>query len=145
MADLKELARRGIEAYNAKDIGAVASLYAVDAELLWPGRGVIKGRSAISSLWEEDFKAFPDAKVSLDNEIISGNLVISEWSYGGTNTGQLTLPDGGTVPATGQRVSARGVNLAEYGEDGLVKSDRFYFDTMEVLVQLGLAPTAARP
>lgn len=146
MTDLKELMRRGIEAYNAKDIGALASLYAHDAELLWPGRGVFKGRSAISSLYEEvDFKAFPDAKVSIDNQAISGNLVITEWSYGGTNTGQLTLADGSTAPATGKRVSGRGVNVAEYGEDGLIKSERFYFDLMELLVQLGLVPTAARP
>jgi predicted ester cyclase len=107
---------------------------------------VFKGRSAISSLYEEvDFKAFPDAKVSIDNQAISGNLVITEWSYGGTNTGQLTLADGSTAPATGKWVSGRGVNVAEYGEDGLIKSERFYFDLMELLVQLGLVPTAARP
>src|SRR5262249_57736537 len=92
MTDLKELMRRGIEAYNAKDIGALASLYAHDAELLWPGRGVFKGRSAISSLYEEvDFKAFPDAKVSIDNQVISGNLVITEWSYGGDQPAPVTL------------------------------------------------------
>src|SRR5262249_58129700 len=99
MTDLKELMRRGIEAYNAKDIGALASLYAHDAELLWPGRGVFKGRSAIRSLWEEvDFKAFPDAKVSIDSQAISGNLVITEWSYGGAHAAHERPPPGSSPP-----------------------------------------------
>ena len=58
----------------------------------------------------------------------------------GTNTGPLSLPDGSTVPATGKAVRVRGCDIATVA-DGMIVRHHFYFDQMELLTQLGLAPT----
>lgn len=51
------------------------------------------------------------------------------------------MPDGQSVPPTGKSVRVRGCDAATV-EEGQVKSHRFYFDQMELLSQLGLAPEA---
>ncbi len=51
------------------------------------------------------------------------------------------MPDGQSIPPTGKNVRVRGCDAATV-EDGLVTSHRFYFDQMELLGQLGLAPEA---
>ncbi len=89
------------------DQALVATAYANDAELVSPNRGLTKGRGAITTLWEDDFRAFPDAKGSVESQAISGQTVFVEYGLTGTNAGPLTMADGSSVPATGERVSIR--------------------------------------
>ena len=66
---------------------------------------------------------------------------IDEGYLVGTHTGSLRLPDGQSVPATGKSVRIRGCDAATV-QNGRVTSHRFYFDQMEFLGQLELAPEA---
>jgi ketosteroid isomerase-like protein len=54
----------------------------------------------------------------------------------------MTGPNGETIPATGRRVRARECDVATV-QNGVVTSHRFYFDTLDWLTQLGLAPESA--
>ncbi len=60
----------------------------------------------------------------------------------GTNTGPMTGPNGETIPPTGRRVRARECNVATV-ENGVVTSHRYYFDMLDWLTQLGLAPESS--
>jgi steroid delta-isomerase-like uncharacterized protein len=142
MADVETLAQKGLDAYNSKDVRALAELYADDAELEFPGRGVIKGKAAIIAFWEGEFRSFPDAKGRLLAVAATGATALCEWNVEGTNTGPLNLPDGGTAPATGKHLNVNGTEVIE-AEGGLLKKSRFYFDTMAFLVQLGLVRAPA--
>jgi len=63
--DLEELVRLGVEAYNRKDIGALVALYANDAAVVSPNRGLKKRRAAITNAWEDEFSAFPTQRGAL--------------------------------------------------------------------------------
>ena len=139
MADIKRLVQEGTDAYNQKKIGVLDGLYQADAELIVPGREPVRGRAAVTAFWEEEFKSFPDGKVKIVTEVISGSTAVSEWEWNGTNTGPLRLPTGDMSPATGKKASARGVDIAEF-EGGLIKSHRFYYDSLDLVTQLGLVP-----
>ena len=139
MADIKRLVQEGTDAYNQKKIGVLDGLYQADAELIIPGREPVRGRAAVTAFWEEEFKSFPDGKVKIVTEVISGSTAVSEWEWNGTNTGPLRLPTGDMSPATGKKASAQGVDIAEF-EGGLIKSHRFYYDSLSLVTQLGLVP-----
>lgn len=145
MADPAVLWRGFIEAYNGKDLDAMDSLYADDAVLEFPGRGEIRGRTAINKFMREvQFTACPDATTTLVSQAVRGQTVISEWTDIGVNTGPLMMPNGSSLPPTGKGRAVKGVDVLEADGD-LIRAHRFYFDAMSVLVQLGLVPPPARP
>jgi ketosteroid isomerase-like protein len=86
-------------------------------------------------------KAFPDVSWEPLHEHEAGNTAIDEGYVVGTHTGPLDAPTGESIPPTGKRVRVRSLDIATV-EDGAVTSHRFYFDQMEFLGQLGLAPEA---
>ena len=49
--------------------------------------------------------AFPDMVGQCNNRIESGNTMVEECSWTGTNTGELTAPDGSKIPPTGKTVN----------------------------------------
>ena len=55
-ADPRRVSEAFAAAYNAKDAGTIASLYADDAELMAPDAYPIKGRAAIEALFREKFE-----------------------------------------------------------------------------------------
>ncbi len=70
----------------------------------------------------------------MDTEKQSG---VSTWSMVGTMTGPL---DNG-VPATGRSVRIRGANQVRY-RDGLISEYATYYDSYDLMQQMGLLPKA---
>jgi ketosteroid isomerase-like protein len=124
------------------DDNAVAACYTEDAVAVTPDQGQITGRESITAYLRQFIKAFPDAHYDYSAKYETGNVAIDEGYFAGTNTGDLELPDGERVPATGKSVRVRDCEVMIV-EDGLIREHRFYFDQMEFLGQLGLLPQAA--
>ena len=141
MADTKELARRFIEAFNAHDEKALLALNTQDATFSAPGGITLKGREASTAYAMAWLNAFPDSRMVIRNEIISGDTAVQEFTFEGTQTATLHAPTG-DVPATNRRLSGRGVQVIKV-RDGLVADTQLYFDQVDVLTQLGLMPTPA--
>jgi predicted ester cyclase len=135
MGQARDAMDRVTEAYFGNDWDAFGRIYAVDAIAITPDAGELKGTDAIVGWSRQMSDAFPDARYEADREFESGNVAI------GKNTGPLHLPDGQTIPATGKSVRVRAVDIATV-ENGIITDHRFYFDQMEFLGQLGLAPDA---
>jgi hypothetical protein len=70
---------------------------------------------------------------------VTETTVVQEATFSGTHTGPLPTPDGGEIPATGRRLEADFVEVFVVA-DGLIRSDRIYYDQLEFMVQLGLVP-----
>lgn len=60
----------------------------------------------------------------------------------GTHTGPLATPMG-EVPPTGKRLDMVGVTIATLDDRGLIKEEKRFYDTANVLRQLGLMPEPA--
>ena len=107
-----------------------------------PGAPPAEGREAIRQLWSTFLDAFPHDSPTITRMTAEGDVVAVEFRSSGTNSGPLTLPTGGTIPATGRRVELTGVSISEVEGDH-IKRETFYWDSASFLMQLGLIPEPA--
>lgn len=137
----KELLERYVELYNAGDLDACMELYADDAVQRMHD-GVFEGVDAIQVRLARDLTAFEDATYVVDSFFAAGDEFADEWTFTGTNTGPLRLPDGTEIPPTGRRVEIKGMEYVKV-QDGKIVVDNLYYDFLAAVVQLGLVPEGA--
>jgi steroid delta-isomerase-like uncharacterized protein len=137
----KELLDRYVELYNAGDLDACMQLYAEDASQRMHD-GVFEGIDAIAERLARDLTAFPDAKYVVESFFADGDTFGDEWTFTGTNTGPLRLPDGSEIPPTGRPVEIRGMEYVEV-RDSKIVVDNLYYDFLAAVAQLGLVPEGA--
>lgn len=141
MTTTRETANAAIAAWNARDMAKLAGFYSPDVVLVNPDAGELKGREQAIERDRVFQEAFPDAEMEITASYESGDTAILEWVFNGTNTGPLPLPSGETLPATGKRVSVRGVDVSTVEEGALIILHSYY-DQVELMTQLGLMPQA---
>jgi predicted ester cyclase len=141
-SSLKDRVYRLNAAVNAHDLNPIGDMYAEDAELVWPGLGPTKGRNAIVGFYATLFGAFPDVHVTITRIIEQGDTVAVEYVSEGTHTGPLPMPAGELLP-TNCRMQIEASSIGTADGDGLIKTQREYFDQVEILAQLGLMPAPA--
>ena len=141
MATPRELTDAITTAYNAHQLPQVAKFFRPDIALISPDAGELKGREQVAEYHRAFLQAFPDAKVEVVAKHDAGDTTIDEWIFRGTHTGPLAQPSGETIPATGKRVSVRGVDVVSYAGGG-VATYHAYFDQVQFLTALGLMPVA---
>ena len=107
MSANKELLDRYVERYNAGDLDGVMELYADDSVQGMPD-GVFEGRAAIRERLANELEAIPDVTHTVVSFIEQGDAFADEWTFVGTHTGPLTLPDGTVLPPTGKRGRGQG-------------------------------------
>jgi steroid delta-isomerase-like uncharacterized protein len=137
----KELLERYVELYNEGDLDACMELYAEDASQRMHD-GVFEGIDAIAERLARDLTAFPDARYVVDSVFAEADKFGDEWTFTGTNTGPLRLPDGSEIPPTGKPVEIRGMEYVEV-RDGKIVVDNLYYDFLAAVAQLGLVPEGA--
>ena len=131
-----------IKGFNAHDAEAGARSSAPDAVLKAPGDMTLKGPQAIKEFNQNWFTAFPDAKIDVKNIFAQGNQVAVDATFTGTHNGTLKTPMG-EVPATGRKVNGEYIQTFEV-DRGLVKKSHLMFDQVQLMTQLGMAPTPAQ-
>ena len=77
--------------------------------------------------------AFPDLRITVEDQIVAGDKVATRWTSEGTNSGPF-----GSMPATGRRIQISGLILDRV-VDGKVVERWEQWDQMAMLQQLGLA------
>jgi steroid delta-isomerase-like uncharacterized protein len=127
-------------AMNAHDAKKYSELFAPDAKVDEYGLGEANGRDAIADGIQRAFEGFPDYKIGLSNIFVKNEVLVQEWVITGTNTGEFN-----GAKATNKAIGVRGASVLSFTPEGLVKSERRYFDSSTVLSQLGLTQTPARP
>jgi steroid delta-isomerase-like uncharacterized protein len=139
MADNSDLARRVHEAWNERNFDEIAEATAPDATITIVGSGDtfegVEGSRAYNTMWAD---GFPDGKVTIDRVIASGDHVVVEFTGTGTHTGTLATSMG-DIPATGKSMTLQLCDVMEF-KNGMVQSQKTYFDTGSMMAQLGLMP-----
>ena len=141
MSSLRDLAEQGVQLFNAGDVEGLVNLYTEDATLVSPV-GTFKGRAAIHEYRSSEKGAFPDRTMTLDVSVEQGDTIADEWTWAGTHTGRLVMPDGTELPPTGKRIELKGMELVQL-RDGKVAVHHGYWDNMALAGQLGLLPGGA--
>jgi len=136
----RDILDRYVERYNEDDLDGVMDLYADDAVQNMPD-GSFRGRDAVRARLAQELAAFSDVHHTVRSFVEQGDAFCDEWTFEGTHTAPLLLPDGTELPATGKRIRIDGMELVLM-RDGKVILNTLYYDNMAVAVQLGLVPQA---
>jgi len=141
MADARQVGADFVAAFNAHDEDRIRQLNSENSVLEAPGDVRVEGREAATQYAMAWLRAFPDAQITVKNELVSGDWVAQEFTFEGTHEDTLSGP-GGEIPATHRHLTGRGVQVFRVEGDA-VADTRLYFDQVQVLTQLGLMPEGA--
>src|ERR1700680_3458377 len=135
MANVIEIAKAGITAYNDKDRSKAKDMLAADA--VYDEKGThrrIQGPGQIIEAWQGWAKAFPDSKATFVREFASGNTVVLELLWKGVHTRPLQTPSG-TIPASNKSIELPACQVVQVDGDK-VRSVSHYFDMLTLLTQI---------
>jgi steroid delta-isomerase-like uncharacterized protein len=141
MADARQLGAKFVDAFNAHDEARIRELNGENVVFEAPGEIRLEGRDAATEYAMAWLRAFPDARLTVTNELADGDWVAQEFTFEGTHEDTLSSPSG-DIPATHKRLDGRGVQIFKV-EGEVVTDTRLYFDQVEVMTQLGLMPEPA--
>ncbi len=82
--------------------------------------------------------AFPDLRLSVDEQIAEGETVVTRWTATGTHEGELM-----GMPATGKQATTAGINIDRVAGGKLVGGWGI-FDQLGLLQQIGAVPVPTR-
>jgi predicted ester cyclase len=142
MADPQQVARQFLDAFNAHDENRIRALNSERAVFEAPGDVQLNGREAAAQYAMAWLNAFPDAQMTIRNELVSGSWVVQEFSFTGTHRATLSTP-GGAIAATNKPLNGRGTQILRVDGDTIAET-RLYFDQVQVMTQLGLMPSPPR-
>src|SRR5258708_7920609 len=125
MAESKDTAARFVEAFNAHNESALRALNAPDTRLEAPGGVHVRGREGATDYTMAWLNGFPDGRMIVRHEIVSGPWVIQEFTLEGTHTAPLKGPNG-TIAPTGKKLVGKGVQIGRY-DNGLAVDVRVYY------------------
>ena len=100
----EQIMRKWTEAFKNADWETVASLYADDAVGSDPTGATYTGREANLANDKNWRKTFSDFKFEFGEFIQSGNTSAVEMQVTATMTGEMEMPDGSKIPATGKLI-----------------------------------------
>ena len=136
MANVIEIVKAAVTAYNEKDWGKSKDVLAADA--VYDEKGThrrIQGAGEIIEAWQGWAKAFPDSKATFVREFASGDTAVLELLWKGVHTGPLQTPTG-TIPPSNKPIELPACQIVQV-EGGKLKSAWHYFDMLTMLTQIG--------
>jgi steroid delta-isomerase-like uncharacterized protein len=135
------VARENVEAYNAADWQRLEAALAPDVVYHEVGsQRRLQGADQTVQTYQGWKQAFPDdGRGTITNAFASGNLVLIELTWTGTQTGPFVGPGGEAFPASGKAFNALGAQVITV-EGGKIQELHQYFDLLTILQQIGAAP-----
>jgi steroid delta-isomerase-like uncharacterized protein len=139
--DNKALVRRFYEdAWNKHNSTLVDEIYAADFVDRSPDiPGIPHTREGVKQFMGTYLHAYPDANITVEDQLAEGDRVVTRWTGQGTQTGEFM-----GMPPSGKRVSVPGVQIDRFSGGKIVESWTL-FDQLGMLQQLGAVPAPAQP
>jgi len=98
------------EIFNGGNLDLADELYAPDYVLHDPSLPEdLHGPEGIKQYAAMSLGAFPDARVTVEDQIAEGDKVVDRWTATGTPTGDLM-----SVPPTGRRIEVSGITISRF-------------------------------
>jgi steroid delta-isomerase-like uncharacterized protein len=135
----KALSRRLLEeAFNAGNIDVVDELVTTDVvnhDAALPEAMI--GPEAAKASIRGYRTAFPDLRITIEEQIADDQAVATRWSAKGTQEGELM-----GMPASGKQATVTGITIDRI-VDGRIAESWTNWDTLGMLQQLGVVPALA--
>jgi steroid delta-isomerase-like uncharacterized protein len=128
-----------LDAWNSRDGSQVAGFMADDVTYEDLALGVThKGAQAVVAFVEETARFSSDYVFTAVGAQADGQHYCLEWEMAGTNDGAA-----GGVPATNRPYRIRGASVGTRNGDGLIATNRDYWNMADYLAQVGILPPPA--
>jgi len=137
MAELTEHAKNVVEAFNDDDWDATRELLGDSTYNELGTQRSLVGADAIIEAFRGWKTAMPDVKGTVTSAVESGQEVVLEVTWEGTQTGEM-VTEQGTIPPSGKRQRTPAALVFDF-ESGKLKESRHYFDMLTFLKQIGAA------
>jgi predicted ester cyclase len=98
----------------------------------------IRGPQGFRAQIEKYLAGFPDARLTVEDQLAEGDMVATRWTGRGTHTGEIA-----GISPTGKEVTVTGLTFSRL-DGGKVIEEWITWDTLGMLVQLGAVPVPAR-
>jgi steroid delta-isomerase-like uncharacterized protein len=135
--DIEEMLMEENAAWNAHDVGKIATFYTDDCIKEDVAVGVhARGKEAMNAVNSGAFAAVPDMKIELRLIIRSGESAATEWTMSGT----YSSGHPGAPPVIGRPFSIRGATIMEL-RGGRISRVCDYWDSAQFLRQVGSMPS----
>ena len=129
-------ARQIFDAWNSHDAERYVKLLdeksAIESDTI-PQKTLV-GRDAARQFFLVYVRAFPDLHFDIEQMLTAGDFVVVRWTATGTHRGDLM-----GLPPTNKSAVTRGCSVTEY-KNGRASHDRIYWDSGNLLRQLGVLP-----
>jgi steroid delta-isomerase-like uncharacterized protein len=142
MANIIEIAKAAVTAYNEKDWNKTRDMLAADA--VYDEKATnrrLEGAGQIIEAFQGWAIAFPDSKATFIREFASDDTVALELVWKGVHTGPLQTPTG-VIPASNKPIEMPACEVFRV-EGEKIKSSSHYFDMLTLLTQIGAMEGAA--
>ncbi|MGH3104200.1 MAG: ester cyclase [Gaiellaceae bacterium] len=134
----KTVSRRLVEeAFNQGKYDLIEELVAPTFVNHDPATGDTKGPEGTRELIEGYRSAFPDLKITIEEQLAEHDLVATRWTAKGTHKGELM----GIAP-TGKESTVTGLTIDRI-KDGKIVESWNNWDTLGMMRQLGVVPEMA--
>ena len=137
MAELTEQAKSVVEAFNNDDWDAARGLLGDSTYNELGTQRSLAGADAIIGALQGWKAAMPDVRGTVTSTTESGQRVVLEVTWEGTQTGEM-VTEQGAIPPSGKRQTTPSAFIFDY-ENGTLKESRNYFDILTLLKQIGAA------
>jgi steroid delta-isomerase-like uncharacterized protein len=134
--DNKALIRRYFEnAWNKHNPAVVDEIYAADFVDRGPDiPGIAHTRDGLKQFMGMYLRGFPDANITVEDQLVEGDKVVTRWTGRGTQTGELM-----EMPPSGKKVVVPGIQIDRFS-GGKIVEEWTLFDQLGMLQQLGAVP-----
>jgi steroid delta-isomerase-like uncharacterized protein len=120
---------------NQRNIDAVDEIYASDLVARDPAMPEdVRGVEGIKEFYGMYLIAFPDAEITIEDQVAEGDTVATRWTGRGTQNGELM-----GVPPSGKRVEVAGVTISRI-EGGKIVEEWDNYDALGMMQGIGAIP-----
>jgi steroid delta-isomerase-like uncharacterized protein len=142
MANVIEIAKAAVTAYNEKDWDKTREMWAADAVYDEKATGRrLEGAGQVIEAFQGWATAFPDSKATFIREFASGDTAVLELVWKGVHTGPMQTPTG-AIPPSNKPIEVPACQIVRV-EGEKIKSSSQYFDMLALLTQIGAMQSAA--
>jgi steroid delta-isomerase-like uncharacterized protein len=136
----KALLRRWCnEGFNKGNVELADELYDADVFYHEPAAGEVKGLEALKQFVSSWLAAFPDAQLTIENQVAEGDNVATRWTFVGTHRGKFR----GIAP-TGRHIKMNAMYFYRIA-NGKIVEIRAIVDSLSLFQQLGAVPPLGQP
>lgn len=127
--------RSGEEIFNSGNLDVADELYAPDYVLHNPSLPEdLHGPESLKQYAAMPRAAFPDARVTVEDQVAEGDKVVDRWTATGTHTGEFL-----GIPPTNRRFEISGITISRFS-GGKIVEDWYQGDDLGMMQQLGVIP-----